>query len=115
MLSPYGKMIGGRIELNAMNRFFQLKSFNYFVIPLVNNVKSSLFPARNNIIAFTTYSIDIRFMNIPYFMTKTTDSQIPDSDLLVLTTCYAKLIVLECYIFNFIMALQHCHRFYYIC
>ena len=72
MLPPNSKMIGCRIELDPMNWFFQLKPFHHLIIPFIYYIKSSLFTPRHNIVALTTNSIYIRFMNITYFMAKAT-------------------------------------------
>ena len=50
-------------------------------------------------------------MNVAYFLAKTTDPQIPNANLSVLTSRDAQLIVFESHILHSVMTLQSSHRF----
>ena len=73
MLPTNSKVIGSWVKLDTMNRLLELKLLDYLIISLIYYVESSLFPTRNNVIALTTYSIDVRFMDISNLLAKTAD------------------------------------------
>ena len=80
------EMVSDWIELDAMNGFLELEFLDHLVCPFINDVESALLSSRYYEIALTGHSIDVRFVYIGYFLTKTADSQVPYSNLFVLSS-----------------------------
>ena len=98
------EMICDWIELNAMNGFLELELLYHLVCSFINNIESALLSSRYYEVALTGHSIDIRFVNIGYFLTKTAYAQVPYSNLFILPSRYTQLIILKSHIFNFFMS-----------
>ena len=59
ILPSHRKVIRHRIELNPMNRLFQLEPFHCFVGSLIDYVESSLLSSRKDVVALAGNRIDV--------------------------------------------------------
>jgi hypothetical protein len=55
----HGEVAGCRVELQTMDRLFELESLDNLVGPVVDDVQPSFFSSRQNIVPLTSQSIDV--------------------------------------------------------
>jgi len=99
------QMIRVRIELDAVDWRFLLESFDDLVHSVINDVDSAFLPSWDNVVSFAWKRVDIIFMNVLNFVLKRSDSQVPNTNLFVLTSTETDFIVLEGDVFDSIMSL----------
>jgi len=99
-------MIGVRIELKAVNGCFFLEPLYDFISSVINDVNSALLSSWDYVISPARESVDVVEMYVFDLVLKHSNSQVPDSDLLVLPTAKTYLIVLERDVLDTVMALE---------
>lgn len=110
ILPSHRKVIGDGIELDSMNRLFQLETFHCFVSPLIDHVESALFSSRKDVVTLAGNRIDVRLMDLFDLLAEAANPQVPDPDFPILSTRNAYLVIFEGNIFNFLVSLKDGQR-----
>lgn len=110
ILTAHRKMISNRIELNPVDRFLELESFDRLESPVINHIHAALFPSWQDVVALASHSIDIRFVKILYLLAKAANSQVPNSDFTILPSRDTYFIIFKGNILDLFVALQYGKR-----
>ena len=110
ILSSHCKVIGNRIELDPMNRLFQLEPFHCFVGPLIDHVQSTLLSSWKDVVTLAGHRIDVWFMDLFDLLTKAANPQVPDPDFPILATRHTYFVIFEGDVFNFLVSFKDSQR-----
>lgn len=110
ILSSHRKVIGDGIELDPMNRLFQLEPFHCLVGPFIDHVESPLLSSRKDVVTLAGDCVDVRLMDLFDLLAEAANPQVPDPDFPILSTRHAYLIIFEGDVFNFLVSLKDSQR-----